>query len=208
LTKRWRPWRERGRNRGRIFHIEHDWITPADYLPYIDALLGDIDLDPCTTYKANQEFIRAKNVYTFQDDGLNQETPWFGKTYLFPPTYGRCSYKKGPGKWVWSPRGGPGSGTPSVIWFRRLVKEWKLRNIPEALFFCINPEVMRLCPEIWDFPVCIPTDRARLIHGNGFWCHKTPVFWGYFAYLPRLEYGFHQADAFIDIFSNIGKVIY
>jgi hypothetical protein len=26
--------------------------------------------------------------------------------------------------------------------------------------------------------------------------------------LPRLEYGFHQADAFIDIFSNIGKVIY
>ena len=41
-------------------------------------------------------------------------------------------------------------------------REWKLRNIPEALFFTTYPEMIRTCPEMWDFPVCVPTDRANL----------------------------------------------
>ena len=44
----------------RVYSIDEDWCTPVEYLPYIDALLGDIDLDPCTTEKYNKEFIRAK----------------------------------------------------------------------------------------------------------------------------------------------------
>ena len=43
-----------------INDLTDDWLTPCDYLPYIDALLGDIDLDPCSTYSANVEFLRAK----------------------------------------------------------------------------------------------------------------------------------------------------
>ena len=27
---------------GRIEHIEYDWLTPAEYIPYISALLGDV----------------------------------------------------------------------------------------------------------------------------------------------------------------------
>lgn len=202
-----RPWRLREKTRGKIFHIEQDWLTPVDYLPYIDALLGDIDLDPCSTHRANAEFLRAKKIYTLADDGINVEEPWFGTTYLFPPTYGRCVYKSDQGKWRWMPRAGRGSQTPSVVWFKRLLKEWKLRNIPEALFFSMHAETMRLCPEIWDFPICMPTERARVLHGKGFWHHKVPMFWGYFVYLPRLEYGFNQADRFTEIFSNIGKII-
>ena len=79
---------------GRIAHLNHDWITPAEYLPYIYALLGDIDLDPCSTHSANVEFVRAKKIYTLEEDGLNIEEPWTGKTYLFPPTFGRCSFSK------------------------------------------------------------------------------------------------------------------
>ena len=70
-----------------IKHLKlEDWLTPCDYLPYIDALLGDIDLDPCSTHSANIEFIRAKNIYTLKEDGLNIDDPWTGTVYLFPPT--------------------------------------------------------------------------------------------------------------------------
>lgn len=193
---------------GRIKHVADDWLTPVEYLPYIDALLGDIDLDPCSTHHANAQFLRAKRIYTLEDDGLNIQEPWTGVTYLFPPTYGRCSFSKKRGTWRWSLKAGAAAKAPSVIWFQRLVREWKLRNIPEALFYTTYPEMMRIHPEMWDFPVCIPKDRSNLIHGKKLFTHHTPLFWGYFIYLPRLELGFNQADKFVDIFSNIGKVIY
>lgn len=192
----------------RIGNVVDDWLTPVEYLPYIDALLGDIDLDPCSTHLANDQFLRAKKIYTYREDGLNIEEPWVGKTYLFPPTYGRCSFSKERGTWRWSLRGGHGAKAPSVIWFRRLEKEWKLRNIPEALFYTTNHETMRTCLELWNYPVCIPKDRSNLIHGKRLLTLPTPVTWGFFVYLPRSGYGFNQVDNFVDIFSNLGKIIY
>jgi hypothetical protein len=200
-------WRSLRNVYGKIGHIREDWLTPCDYLPLIHALLGDLDLDPCSTHDANQQFLRAKQIYTLDDDGLNIEAPWTGKTYLFPPTYGRCTYSKQRGTWRWSPRGGSVSKAPSVIWFRRLVKEWKLRNIPEALFYTTYPEMLRTCPEIWDFPLCFPKDRANLIHGRKYFTLKSPMYWGYFAYLPPADLGFSQIDKFESIFSTIGRVI-
>ena len=107
-------------------------MTPVDYLPYIDALFGDIDLDPCTTEMANGQFLRARNFYTKEDDGLNTETPWTGKVYLFPPTYGRCSWSDPRGTWKWGLRGGSRGVSPTTAWFRRLVREWKLGKIGRA----------------------------------------------------------------------------
>ena len=43
---------------------------------------GGIDLDPASSQKANQT-IRAKRIYTLQDDGLKHE--WRGKVFLNPP---------------------------------------------------------------------------------------------------------------------------
>ena len=43
--------------------------------------------------------------------------------------YGRCSFSQERGTWRWSVTAGMGAKAPSVIWFRRLLKEWKLRNI-------------------------------------------------------------------------------
>ena len=150
----------------------------------------------------------SKNkIYTYDIDGLNIEEPWTGKTYLFPPTFGRCSFAKKRGTWRWSLSAGQGAKAPSVIWFRRLLREWKLRNIPEALFFTTYPEMIRTCPEMWDFPVCIPTHRANLIHGKKFECMDSPISWGYFVYLPEINLGFNQTERFKNIFSHIGKVI-
>ena len=207
MKKRKFRWADYNRIIGRISHIKDDWLTPAEYLPYIYAVLGDIDLDPCSTHTANIEFLRAKKIYTLEEDGLNMQDPWTGTTYLFPPSFGRCSFNKDRGTWRWSLESGASSKAPSVIWFKRLVKEWKLRNIPEALFYTIYPEMMRICPEMWDYPVCIPTDRANLIHGKDLYTLKSPIYWGYFIYLPKLDLGFSQIDKFKEVFSNIGKII-
>jgi hypothetical protein len=201
------PWSEKKKFLGRISHITSDWLTPVDYLPYIDALLGDIDLDPCSTHHANAQFLRAKTIYTIKEDGLNIQEPWKGKTYLFPPTYGRCSFNKERGTWRWSMRAGPTSKTPAVIWFGRLVKEWKLRNVPEALFYTTNNEMLRVCQDMWEYPVCIPKDRANLVQGKKLFTLQNPLYWGHFIYLPPLEFGFEQVEKFRYIFSHIGKVI-
>ena len=201
------PWSQFRHHLGRITHITKDWLTPVEYLPYIDALLGDIDLDPCSTHHANAQFLRAKRIYTLEQDGLNTQEPWTGKVYLFPPTYGRCSFSKQRGTWRWSLKAGAAAKSPSMVWFKRLLREWKLRNVSEALFFTTNPEMMRLCPEIWDYPICIPKDRANLIHGEKLFVLKKAIYWGYFIYLPPPSLGFDQVDKFKSIFSHIGKVI-
>ena len=55
--------------------------------------------------------------------------------------------------------------------------------------------------------MCFPKDRARLIHGKKYFVNKTPMFWGYFVYLPPIKYGFDQADRFKEIFEPLGRVI-
>ena len=200
-------WIIKQRHLSRIYHVTDDWLTPVEYLPYIDALLGDIELDPCSTHRANAEYLRARRIYTLEDDGLNMEEPWKGKTYLFPPTFGRCSFNKARGTWRWSMRAGGSAKAPSVIWFNRLYKEWKLRNVPEALFYTIYPEMLRGCPEVWDLPICVPKDRANLIQGGTFYRLDQPIHWGYFVYLPPPSLGNEAINRFKDIFSNIGKVI-
>lgn len=191
----------------RIRRIEEDWLTPVEYLPYIDALFGDIDLDPCSTELANSQFLRARNFYSKEDDGLNIEIPWTGKVYLFPPTYGRCSWSQARGTWKWGLRGGTSGMTPTGAWFKRLVREWKLGNVSEALMFTINHETLRTLPEIWNYPVCIPTERSNLIHGKMLYRLSSPVTWGFFVYLPPRTLEFDPAYRFREIFSHIGKVI-
>ena len=61
-------WGASRRSLAQVDHITHDWLTPCDYLPYIDALLKHIDLDPCSTYDANNQFLRAKKIYTYDID--------------------------------------------------------------------------------------------------------------------------------------------
>jgi hypothetical protein len=203
---RTRPWLSKAQFLAKIKHIEDDWLTPVEYLPYIDAVIGDIDLDPCSTHHANNEFLKAKQIYTLKEDGLNVEIPWTGTVYLFPPTYGRCSFNKERGTIRWSLR--TGKMSPSHAWFNRLEREWKLRNVAEALFFTTNPELMRTNQNIWNYPICIPKKRCNLVHGK---CMKVTLpghSWGYFIYLPKMEYGFNQVDRFVDVFSHLGKVIY
>jgi phage N-6-adenine-methyltransferase len=61
---------------------EAEWYTPIEIVTPARTVLGAIDLDPPSTDAANQ-IVKAKRIYTKQDDGLKQE--WNGRVWLNPP---------------------------------------------------------------------------------------------------------------------------
>jgi ParB family chromosome partitioning protein len=60
-----------------------EWYTPPEYIAAAREVLGEIDLDPASSEKA-QETVRAKQFFTIDDDGLARQ--WdTGSVWLNPP---------------------------------------------------------------------------------------------------------------------------
>jgi hypothetical protein len=65
--------------------LSNDYYTPEKYIAAVREVMGDIDLDPASCTRANKT-VKAKEIYTEADDGLNQD--WYGRVFLNPP-YGK-----------------------------------------------------------------------------------------------------------------------
>ena len=59
-----------------------EWYTPKPYIAAAKKAMGDIDLDPATSKRA-QRTVKAAKYYTAKQDGLLQ--PWSGNVFLNPP---------------------------------------------------------------------------------------------------------------------------
>lgn len=82
-----------------------EWYTPGHIIEAVVAVLGTIDLDPCSDPGRT---IPASKHYTVDDDGLAQG--WRGKVYMNPP-YGR----------------------EIVAWVEKLAEEVTYGNVSEAV---------------------------------------------------------------------------
>src|SRR5262249_56141272 len=60
----------------------YEWYTPARYIELAREVLGEIDLDPASSAKA-QEIVKAQRYFTLEQDGLIR--PWHGRVWLNPP---------------------------------------------------------------------------------------------------------------------------
>lgn len=60
----------------------NDWGTPPDHVEAVRRVLGEIDLDPASSDRA-QRIVRAHRHYTVADDGLART--WKGRVFCNPP---------------------------------------------------------------------------------------------------------------------------
>jgi phage N-6-adenine-methyltransferase len=59
-----------------------EWGTPSMYVDLARAVLGEIDLDPASSDKA-QKIVQATQYFTVLDNGLTK--PWHGRVFCNPP---------------------------------------------------------------------------------------------------------------------------
>ncbi len=141
--------------------VEHP--TPPAVVEAARKVLGSIDLDPASSAAMNKH-IRAKKWIGLPKDGLT--AMWRGKVFLNPPG-GRAPDAA---RAAWS------SASNAVCWWRKLVSEYKMKRVTEAIFIGFNLEVLQasqgtLYPDVLRFPFCVPAKRLHFqgdapTHGN------------------------------------------
>lgn len=60
----------------------NEWYTPPQYIEAARRVMGEIDLDPASSVRAN-ETIRAAKYFDIDDNGITQ--PWSGRVWMNPP---------------------------------------------------------------------------------------------------------------------------
>ena len=60
-----------------------EWLTPPEIVQAVLAVLGEIDLDPCSNARREQANVPARNHIIKTDDGLTRR--WLGRIYMNPP---------------------------------------------------------------------------------------------------------------------------
>jgi hypothetical protein len=119
-----------------------EWFTPAHIVERALALLGSLDLDPCSN-GGPEPNLPARAHYTAEDDGLG--LPWIGKVLLNPP-YGRSIGD----------------------WLAKLRSEYLAGNVPEALALVpASPGVGWWRENLEDCWVCFVAGRLRFVSPEG-----------------------------------------
>lgn len=123
-----------------------EWYTPENIMISVRAVLGQIELDPCSCGEANK-IVRARKFYTLESDGLSKN--WKGKVWLNPP------------------RGIDERVSVQSIWCKRLLAHYHREEVPEAMFIIRNclgyhwfNEIVDRCPD-----VCFLRERPAYYRG-------------------------------------------
>jgi ParB family chromosome partitioning protein len=112
-----------------------EWYSPAVIVDRVQAVMGKIDLDPCSNSRETPS-VPAATHYTAEDDGLAQE--WRGKVYMNPP-YGDVI-----GDWV-----------------RRLVGEYEAGRVSEAVALLPARTDTQWFRTLKQYPRCFVWGRLR-----------------------------------------------
>lgn len=119
-----------------------EWCTPQIYTDAAREVMGSIDLDPASTWGANQ-WIGATHYFTIEDDGLSK--PWYGNIFCNPP-YGKTGTRSNQDIWAAYLESQHTSGSllqaiyltksvPGYKWWERLFRLWPVCFVEERIEF-------------------------------------------------------------------------
>jgi hypothetical protein len=129
--------------------VEH--YTPIEIVNSARQLMRGIDLDPASSYVAQQR-IKAQDWYGIKQDGSRTDglmVPWYGKVWLNPP--GGLTSKHAPHLCSISK-------SYACIWWGKLMSEWQAGNIEQACFLGFTLELLQSIQKLGvGFPLQFPT---------------------------------------------------
>lgn len=113
-----------------------EWFTPSKILAPVRAVLGEIDLDPCSNDVAQQE-VQSRRYYTEADDGLSQS--WDATTIFMNPPYGRAI----------------------GAWTDRLISTYRTGAVRAALALLPGRTDTDWFTPLFDYPICFVHGRLQ-----------------------------------------------
>src|ERR1700690_3204178 len=166
--------------------IDRERYTPAEVIIDVKDTLGTIDLDPASGEAVNKLFIRAKRIYTKEDNGLNQNNPWNGKVFLNPPG---------------------GNRNPELFW-ERLISEYNKQNVTAGVYLAFNIEHLQQSQgwfhPLLHYPFCIPAKHLQFYYEEKGLIQPPPHRNGF---ASAIVYVGKSVSRFAKAFDNLGAVI-
>ena len=188
-----------------VSYSENDFISPPELVATTVAFFGgSIDLDPASSESANS-IIQADRFFTWKENGLNQ--PWKADSvYLYPPksTLNGAEQPKDTRLFRKNLRF---KKSAQRVWLELAYNKWLRNEFGQGILFLTSSEVALLVTQKigFDFPLCILSERPRLLHEQTLKPVQAKVF-GFIYYLPsQLNYE-NSIRSFSEHYSNLGRV--
>lgn len=163
----------------RDYHSENkndEWYTPADIIEAARRTMGSIDLDPASCEFA-QRTVQAEHYFTKQDDGLTRR--WYGNVFL---------------NW-------PYSGNNNALWAAKLIAEYELGNIRQAVAVCNASVDTKWFQPLFAYHICFVAGRIQFINGGTGEVAGSPAKPSAVVYLGA------DPAAFVREFASIGAIV-
>lgn len=163
------------------------WGTPSDIVERARRCMGSIDLDPASNELA-QDTVKASCYFTENalSLGWGVGPEWTGKSNVF----------------LNPPGGKIGNESKAVLFWKKLIEEWKEGRVGQAIFIGFSLEILQTSQckgvtSVAEFPFCIPSKRIRF-DGSG----SSPTHGNVIVYVG-LNY-----KAFIKEFKDMGIIVW
>ena len=188
-----------------VSYSENDFISPPELVATTAAFFGgSIDLDPASSESANS-VVQADRFFTWRENGLNQ--PWKADSvFLYPPksTLNGAEQPKDTRLFRKNLRF---KKSAQRVWLELAYNKWLRNEFGQGIIFLTSSEVALLVTQKigFDFPLCILSERPRLLHEQTLKPVQAKVF-GFIYYLPsQLNYE-NSIRSFSEHYSNLGRV--
>jgi hypothetical protein len=112
--------------------LSNEHYTPLDIVNRVKAVFdGVIDTDPATSEQVNNLRVKAKKIYTIENDGLDPQNKWRGNVFLNPPG-GKTNNKSN-----------------AAIWLNAAYWKYYDKEINSLIFVGFNIEIIRIYVCYW-----------------------------------------------------------